>query len=165
MNIVVEGVDASGKSTLIKRLVSERPRFVVASEGPPKYAGEMNVRVVKYRQYEDVIFDRHPCVSQPIYGKLRTHFDAIEKTLTEAFYSTRPFFVYCRPNLSRGFDNHVADAHEDPAHLDAVKHNYMKLLRAYDEWALDHAHVVYRLGQDFERTINTIIKATDVRSV
>jgi len=77
--IVVEGVDNSGKSTLIKALqvvFPERP--VQGSEGPPKYKGEMDERVARYiMQPANTIYDRHPCVSQPIYGTMRSHLDPI----------------------------------------------------------------------------------------
>lgn len=149
--IVVEGVDNSGKSTLIRTLQNILPLYdTQGSEGPPKYAGEMNKRVELYltTHPKRMIYDRHPCVSQPIYGTMRSHLDAINPRLIEQFYRKQPFFIYCDGG-DRGMSAHTFNPETDTKeHLDAVRANYAKLLIQYRHWAAQHAHVVCRIGDD-----------------
>lgn len=152
--IVVEGVDNSGKSTLISHLIESVLKGwpVQVSEGPPKYKGEQNERVKRYLDYHNkYVFDRHPCVSQPIYGMLRTHSDEIDFDLMRRFYTRKPLFIYCDP-LTRGMDGHIERSTVDTKiHLASVHRNYEVLLEAYRHWAMEHAIIWYRIGDDIAR--------------
>lgn len=155
MAIIIEGIDASGKSTLA-RIIARRLRLnLVESEGPPKYEGEMDHRVERYIAYgNSVLFVRHPCISQPIYGAMRdTHGDPINEDLLTEFYDQRHFFIYCDP-LDRGMTGHKEKGHDSPRHMKAVNQNYNTLLQLYREWAIKHAHVFYRIGDSMERVID-----------
>lgn len=148
--IVVEGVDNSGKSTLIRSLMVVLPDWAVqVSEGPPKHAGEMDTRVTRYfERSAQVVYDRHPCVSQPIYGTMRSHLDPIDPRLLKEFYERKPFFVYCDPG-DRGLDGHTHHEGVDTErHLQSLTAGYDKLLEEYRKWAIDHAHIVYRIGDN-----------------
>jgi len=157
--IVIEGVDNSGKSTLIRALCTSLPAWKVqGSEGPPKHPGEMDERVTRYLEQSPAmtIYDRHPCVSQPIYGTMRTHLDKIAPGLISQFYSSTPLFVYCDGG-DRGMDSHVFNPETDTVeHLDAVRANYMKLLGLYREWAAKNAFIIYRIGDSTSRVVKTI---------
>lgn len=157
--IVVEGVDNSGKSTLIKALQVVLPHWTVqASEGPPKHPGEQDERVTRYLRDlpPTTIFDRHPCVSQPIYGQMRTHTDKISSGLITQFYSSAPLFIYCDGG-SRGLTGHVSKlAHDTPEHLASVDKNYVALLQAYRRWAIEHAFMTYRIGDSMSRIIKVV---------
>jgi predicted HAD superfamily Cof-like phosphohydrolase len=149
-NIVVEGHDGTGKSTLVAYLSRRYSRPIQHSEGPPKYPGEMHERVTKYLRYTNTLFDRHPCVSQPIYGTLRTHNQDIEPTLLKQFYDQDNIFIYCDP--TKHFrDTHIKKEYEDPEHVKAVEDNYHGLLSLYRAWAVGHADFIYRIpvGEDF----------------
>lgn len=151
--IVVEGVDNAGKSTLIRALQVVLPGWTVqGSEGPPKYKGEMDERVTRYLSLPPtMIYDRHPCVSQPIYGMMRTHLDAISPGLIAQFYSSAPFFIYCDGG-ERGMKDHIFNpATDSEAHLKAVKDGYAILLDEYREWAARHAVLSYRIGDSVSR--------------
>lgn len=151
--VVIEGIDNAGKSTLCRMISSILPTFQVqVSEGPPKYEGEMDKRVEKYLAYpNNVIYDRHPCVSQPIYGLMRTHKDDISEELIQAFYEMKPIFVYCDP-LGRGMSGHVEKTGVDiPEHIDSINDNYNKLLGLYRLWAIKHACIMYRIGDPMSR--------------
>jgi hypothetical protein len=146
--IVVEGADNAGKSTLITAIRELHPfsRWTLQqSEGPPKYPGEMTQRVTRYlAQGPDIIYDRHPCVSQPIYGLMRSHHDAIPPELIAQFYASKPLFIYCD---GRGMRGHVFNPEHDTAlHLDAVNENYERLLSEYRQWAGQYAFMCYRIG-------------------
>jgi hypothetical protein len=158
--IVVEGVDNSGKSTLIRALRVVLPAFFLqASEGPPKYPGEQNKRVKRYLGFpNDTIYDRHPCVSQPIYGTMRMHTDAIDPALIESFYQMDPLFIYCDGGV-RGMKDHVFNPEVDSIkHLTAVEENYTKLLTEYRHWAAQHAFMSYRIGDSVSRIVKTVEK-------
>jgi hypothetical protein len=145
MNIVIEGPDNSGKSTLAE-LLSERTRMpIVPSEGPSKYPGEINERIKRYLAYQGVIFDRHPAVSDPIYNSFRrTNITPIDQDLVQAFYSTKPYFIYCRGKGN--LDGHNVKPHDTEEHLAMLQLHQSQLCRLYDTWAHDHAHITYRMG-------------------
>lgn len=159
--LVVEGVDNSGKSTLIRQLQVVLPGWATqGSEGPPKYKGEMNDRVSRYLNHSPfTIYDRHPCVSQPIYGQMRSDLDAIDQHLVDEFYLRRPFFLYCDPGR-RTFEGHTVNPEIDTAdHLKAVEENFKIITLAYRHWAIEYAHVVYRIGDDMtqiQRMVETL---------
>jgi hypothetical protein len=154
--IVVEGADNSGKSTLIKALLVVLPGWdVQGSEGPPKFPGEMNERVRRYLGRGRTLFDRHPCVSQPIYGQMRTHKDEIDPALIKSFYDQAPLFIYChgRNNMTGHQFNPETDSAE---HLAAVENNYAMLLDGYTTWAAEHAFLSYRIGDSVSRVVKSV---------
>lgn len=157
--IVVEGVDNSGKSTLIRALQVVLPTWrLQGSEGPPKYKGEMDVRVQAYflNHPPTTIYDRHPCVSQPIYGIMRTHVDPIDSLLIDQFYERQPFFIYCDGG-DRGMKDHIFNPDTDSEeHLAAVNENYQRLIMAYRMWAAKHAFMSYRIGDSMSRITKTV---------
>lgn len=163
MNVVFEGCDAAGKSTLIAAVNSALGHrfFVQPSEGPPKFPGEMVQRVERYLSHSGVIFDRHPCVSQPIYGMLRGAHDPIPQPMIDAFYARAPLFIYCRPRTNRLENHEFNEGVDSEAHLHEVEQNYAKLLAHYELWARRHAHITYTLGRDFELTIKIICGAIE----
>lgn len=164
--IVVEGVDNSGKSTLIRALRVVLPDWhVQGSEGPPKHQGEMDERVRRYldTQPHTMIYDRHPCVSQPIYGMMRTHIDPIDPHLINIFYGLGPFFIYCDGG-ERGMKHHIFNPETDtPEHLEAVQENYNRLLDAYRQWAAKYAILSYRVGDSVSRITKIVEHLVSIR--
>jgi hypothetical protein len=156
--IIIEGMDNSGKSTLIRALRVVLPDWPVqASEGPPKYRGEQNDRVQRYMsQPVRTIYDRHPCVSQPIYSAMRSHQDPIDPALIARFYSCDPLFIYCDSG-NRGMKDHVFNpATDTPEHIAEIRQNYYSLLEAYRQWAGQHAFLSYRIGDSMSRIVKTV---------
>lgn len=157
-HIVIEGVDASGKSTLASQLQLALPHCPIQpSEGPPKHPGEITIRVRRYLQFSGTtIFDRHPVVSQTIYGTMRSHRDIIETQLVDHFYKSRPLFIYCDP-LERGLAQHTRNTAVDTDdHITQIHSNYERLLALYRQWAIAHAHFVYRIGDNAQRLIAAV---------
>lgn len=159
MNVVLEGPDGSGKSTLAAYIAGAVDMRVQQGSGPPKSRREIDDRMRSYLAMDGVIFDRHPCVSQPIYSALRrlrvqagyavSGVDDFDQTLAQSLYSTSPLVVYCRPKSAHdALDRHVVKEGEDPSHVAAVREYYSMLLNAYDQWALERAHLVYRIGDE-----------------
>ena len=151
MVIVIEGIDNSGKSTLARLVARYCGMALIESEGPPRYPGEIDERVKRYALHRNTVFVRHPCVSQVIYGKMRSEQGSIDPELVQAFYKDWPLLIYCDP-LDRGLGEHVIKPEVDkPEHLEKLERNYDLLLAEYRSWAVRHATLCYRIGDSMER--------------
>lgn len=152
MNIVLEGPDASGKSTLARYLSQELKRSIVPSEGPEKFPGEINERIRRYRWFDNVIFDRHPCISQGIYS-IFNGLTPPDRDLVFDFYETKPVLIYCMSTVSL---DHQAKGHDSEDHLKMIEMNNAEIRRLYDQWGLDFAHFIYRVGSPMARILRAI---------
>lgn len=146
--IVLEGPDGGGKSTLAQRLSENLEMKIVPSEGPEKYDGEIDERIMRYHmEYagrHNILFDRHPCVSQMAYSLVHQQSKPNEQ-LVNRFYQSRPLLIYCRPDPSNV--RHEATGEWDTKeYLAKVDKNYGKLMQWYDVWASWHANYIYRIG-------------------
>lgn len=156
MHIVLEGPDNAGKSTLAKELAAWTHRQVIPSEGREKSPGEINTRIRRYfDDYENVIFDRHPCVSQPIYFHVVPN-TPVEYELERQFYKDKPILIYCKGDALRGMAGHEAKDYDDPAYLKEIESKYLKLMMAYNNWAIQHAHFIYRIGDSMPNIIKAV---------
>lgn len=150
MNIVIEGIDGSGK-TMLARLISRQlsvdyvDRNSLGS-GPPKSYQDIVDRLQRYLQIDGGVFDRHTAISQPIYGILRND-DPLPKDLIDEFYNQKPVIIYARC-VDKGLANHRPETGEDPEHLASLKQEYNRLLSMYDSWAQNFAHIWYRKYED-----------------
>lgn len=146
MNVILEGPDGGGKSTLAAYLGGALDLRVQQGSGPPKNHQEIEDRLASYLAMDNLIFDRHPAVSQCIYGTLRGEtMTASFDRMVEQLYGQKPLFVYCRATDA---SRHVVKAGEDPAHIDVINRRYTTLVELYDRWALQHAQLIYRIGDD-----------------
>lgn len=153
MNIVVEGADGSGKSTLVDYLAQSLKWPVIHSDGPTKTSDELNARAQRFLAQDSVIFDRHCIVSERVYGTMRGN--VMTEPLHElAFHGQKNLIVYCR--FAGPLDEHTAKAHDTPEHLDMIQRNHQRIRQAYDEWALKHAHIVYRKFDDKSRILQLV---------
>lgn len=155
MNIVLEGPDNTGKSTLARALSHSIGWPVSSSLGREKYPGELDERVKKYLEMDRTIFDRHTVVSNYIYSHV-TKRNPVNSSLTVDFYKSRPVFVYCRAVPGRDLKDHVPKIHDDDAFLKKLDENYDNLCVAYDKWALQFATITYRIGDDLTRIIRAV---------
>lgn len=153
--IVIEGMDNSGKSTLGEALASYLDLIVQESEGPPLSDQEINERVDRYEQMTDRVFVRHPVVSNAIYGKFRPEGNPITPGRTMIFYEANPLLIYCDAG-DRGFEGHVVKDHDTPRHQQLLAERQQELLTEYRLWAAQHAHFIYRIGDDMDELISTI---------
>lgn len=156
MTIIIEGMDNSGKSTLGIHLANALNRLVQESEGPPLSDEEINERVDRYHDLKDTIFVRHPVISNEIYGSVRPEGNPITPGRTDLFYESRPIIVYCDAGF-RGLDEHVLKDHDTERHLQDITDNYKALLARYRLWAAQHAHFIYRIGDDMDALVDTLI--------
>lgn len=153
--IVIEGMDNSGKSTLAEAMATYFDLIVQESEGPPRSDEEINERVDRYEKMEERLFVRHPCISNEIYGKMRPEGNPITPGRTMIFYEACPTLIYCDAG-NRGLEAHIAKAHDTKRHLKNIEKNYNKLLELYRLWASQHAHFIYRIGDDMDQLIATV---------
>lgn len=154
MAIIIEGHDNSGKSTLAQRMADYIGLIVQESEGPPKSDEEINARVDAYEELESRLFVRHPVVSNAIYGKFRDKGDPITEGRRMVFYEGHHTLVYC--DAQRGYEGHVVKDHDTPEHMKLLDENCGLILHEYRLWAAQHAHFVYRIGDDMDRLIAAV---------
>lgn len=151
MSIIIEGADNSGKSTLAQFIATALNMKVQSSEGPEKYKGEIAERIKRYNSYDSLtIFDRHPCVSQEIYRKVN-YTSAIDQSSLTYFYLTGHIFIFC---LDRGLNEHIVKSHDTTAHIRTLVKNHEDIAEEYRRWALKHAHLIYRAGEDKIQVVN-----------
>lgn len=155
MAIIIEGMDNSGKSTLGEAMAGYLDLLVQESEGPPLSDEEINERVDRYEVMEGYLFVRHPVISNAIYGSVRDEGNPISPGRTALFYEAKHTLIYCDAG-QRGLGAHVEKAHDTEKHLDDITNNYNKLLYLYRQWAAEHAHFVYRIGDDMDQFIATV---------
>lgn len=161
--IIIEGMDNSGKSTLGQALAEYMGLIVQESEGPPLVEPlhdptgeiEINERIDRYEIMDDRLFVRHPVISNAIYGAVREEGDPISPMRRQMFYEANHIIIYCDAG-QRGLGAHVEKAHDTEKHLADITNNYNKLLYLYRQWAAEHAHFVYRIGDDMDRLIATV---------
>lgn len=154
MNVVLEGPDGGGKSTLAQALSTHLDMRVQEGAGPPKAPGEIEARLRSYLGMTETIFDRHPAVSQPIYASIRGELLTEQfATLLLDFYRTPTVLVYVRSTCVL---NHVVKPGESEGHIKMLTDRYQELVSAYDDWALRNAHLVWRIGDDVERLANML---------
>lgn len=153
--IVIEGMDNSGKSTLAVQMAEYMSLRIQESEGPPLSDEEINARVDRYETMDKTLFVRHPVISNAIYGQVRPEGDPITPGRAMIFYDARPTLIYCDAG-QRGLGSHIEKAHDTARHLDDITNNYMKLLYLYRQWAAEHAHFIYRIGDDMDKLIRLV---------
>lgn len=155
MAIIIEGMDNSGKSTLAQAMAEYMALIVQESEGPPRSDDEINQRVDRYEGMTDRLFVRHPVVSNSVYGKFREEGDPITLGRQALFYDAGHTFIYCDAG-TRGFEGHELKAHDTERHQQLLGDHKESLLQEYRLWAAQHAHFVYRIGDDMDQLISTV---------
>lgn len=144
MRIILEGPDASGKSTLAEHLSRASGLPIIRGTGPVK-PGTASSRFTEHDHVVNAIFDRHVRVSEYIYGPIfqRQVYDR-DIWHVPFFRDARNLFIYCRND---SLLSHVATSSIDtPEYLEALQTHFARVVATYDAWAMDFAHIVYRKG-------------------
>lgn len=140
MSIVIEGLDATGKSFLAERISLVTSWRVQKSEGPEKYPGEIIDRCERYRQMpHNTIFDRYPVISQSVYGKIANK-TPIPPHYIELLKVKRPLIIY---SSSQNRGTHEIKQHDTEEHLDMVFKNRELLEKEYIRFMNEHFNPGY----------------------
>lgn len=149
MIVVVEGPDGGGKSTLIDNLRLESKRHYVAlrRSGAPDNADEI-VTVVNWMNRMSIgmvplICDRHPLISEPIYGQTLRGSSLLDGVysvddIKENFLDHVSRVIYCRPPtgviLKKMQENHqLKGVHE---HIEEITRKYDHTMRLITHWGV-----------------------------
>lgn len=152
MNVIIEGPDGSGKTTLAHMLIQHVPWVCIPSSGPEKYPGEIIERAHRYLDIEGCILDRHPLISDPIYSRFRKNATRIPQDLINRLYQQRPLFIYCH---GRAGPHKVKD-HDTSEHLELVNSYEDAIRDAYEEWAAGRVQLRYRVGDGIYPIIQAV---------
>jgi hypothetical protein len=145
-HIIVEGMDGSGKDTLIESLLKIFPdhttheRASTSLEGPITNLAEWTVRdVITMHMQAPSIYNRHPLVSEPIYAKYRQINGGLKGVWANPAWvesyqrlaRTAATLVICQPPFATVRANlNDSGAH---AHMPGV---YEHMLELYTEYAM-----------------------------
>jgi hypothetical protein len=140
--VIVEGCDGSGKSNLIRAVeripgipyiarvqYSTRPRTM------REVARFTKIEQVFSDQPQPVIFDRHPYISEPIYGNVVRNNPLVDWKEPPRFLGChtdppepyKPLIIYCRPPTEAIVHNVI---HSDQ--MEGVKFQVRDIIMAYD---------------------------------
>lgn len=144
--IVVEGVDGAGKSTLIRNLrqISKQYFWTLNASGPPTSTEEVTRAIDALGNLTESaptvnwVFDRHPLVSEPIYGRIlrgKSYLDDISPKVYRDLIGYFDKIIYCRPPFAT-----VEEESRRESQLSGVHTHLRELYDAYDE-AIDFLHV------------------------
>lgn len=167
MQIIIEGPDGSGKTTLINKLAQVAGWKIIPGKGPEKYPGEMMERIQEYLKWARYnqgysgaakIYDRHPCVSHPIYSKFNGT-SVVCQQAADKVYELKHVAVYCRPPDSTKLIHPQEKEHDVGLQLAAITNHHADICSMYEEWALKRAHLIHRYWDkdSTSRTISAII--------
>lgn len=155
-NVVLEGPDGGGKSTLAEQLTTCVAGLrLQLGAGPPRAPGEIEARLASYLKMEWTLFDRHPAISQPIYAALRGELLSPEFVAMAPMVYANALIIYCRSTTP---ERHVVKPGENPEHVRKLTERYGDLLRAYDSWACERADIIYRIGQTDSDEIYHVVR-------
>ena len=162
-NVIVEGIDASGKSTLCRHLHEITGWPIALREGKPPTFDKTIEKIQRFLEYEGKVIDRHPLVSQAIYGQsLRSDLN-VPMELIKALHDQGNLFIYCRcVNWDDPLGKHIIKPGEDQEHLDTLKLQFYEVLRLYDDWGLHSAHIIYNNHGNMEFVGNCVKGALDL---
>lgn len=134
--IVIEGPDGAGKSTLIRSLQLANPTLKLAPRACTSLAGPLSGDNLiswlrEYGSVDGYIYDRHPCISGPVYDAVYAD-PPEERTWLQiqgAFYKLleNARVVYCRPPRRE-----IIRAVNESAQMDGVDRNIHRIIDTYD---------------------------------
>ena len=136
--IILEGPDLSGKSTISLMLEMITEKEIYHAGGPPTSPGSMLKRI--QAMPDDQILDRHPCISEQVYGTVLRGEPIISSECMNGYlFALNPLVIYCRLPLDflKSKMHFLENAHEDKEyktkdHIDAVIENYSRIWNSYE---------------------------------
>lgn len=157
MHIIIEGPDGSGKSTLARAIQDLTGYRIQTGEGPERYPGEITNRAMRWLTMmvddPNIIFDRHPCVSHPIYSKY-TGTTPLDRTLSDEVYRHPAVFIYCKGQSN--LEDHEEKDYDSKEHVSKITEHHDDICRSYERWASERATVIFDRGRsgDVDRILS-----------
>lgn len=153
--IFIEGVDNSGKTTLIERLEKAGYR---TDKSPHELKGMINFEAETQLNQRGKIWDRGRVISECIYGNVLRDGPAVDKTSIMRFIEKRPLIIFCRPA-----DKYIL-SNNGRAQMAGVLNNHKALIDAYDELMRELVRFgvrVVKYDWVHQSTYEHVIKAID----
>jgi len=160
--IIVEGMDSSGKTTLIRKLSADLQLLVMNNRRLPHHAQDIikfQRRALGMDRHFPVILDRLATISEPIYGPLCRNTGMLKVKVRDLLVLqlkfSRSIIIYCRPCKDTIFK------FEEPQ-MEGVLSNREDLLNWYDRdmLALERVGIpVYRYdweSDDYQVLLNQV---------
>lgn len=160
--IIIEGLDATGKSTLAAAIHNLTGWPIQTSEGPEKKPGEIIDRCHRYLKLPDfTIFDRHPIISQSIYGPVAQK-TLIPPYLVNELKMRNPLLIEASPE---NMMHHVPKEYDSPAHIEMIEQKRSVLAHLYAQFFRHHfpSRLVYKL-EFLESIANAALSFTKRRT-
>lgn len=120
--LIVEGMDGSGKTSLVERLSHDlvipiHKRAARSIEGPRKDLFEwaqLDVGTIVHQTFS--VYDRHPMISEYVYGPvlrdgMDDRFHSIEATSMTAHLAANSMVIFCDPGIEQVEKNVQAGLH------------------------------------------------------
>lgn len=157
MTILLEGCDASGKTSLARLVQKMNPDiYYYASGGAPKSISEMiGFCDQQYRLAcnDHIILDRVTPISHPIYNADKLDIDDIDflsGMLDRILKLYNTTLVYCRPSNEHLLNpkSHEWKEYDTPEHIEKVLTQQHMFIEAYDQVMSAHPHILV----NFENT-------------
>lgn len=152
--IIVEGMDNSGKSTLVDKLSGDLKLLAIVNRRRPKdlqSSWDYVTRVMPLAQKFPVIMDRWQSISEPIYGPIcrGSHIFDLEAINDQHHYvmeqlGYEPLIIYCRPSLDRIRNFGTRDQ------MAGVIDHADELVEAYDQSMSEISHRFPLISWNFE---------------
>ena len=151
MNILIEGPDGTGKSTLAEALSTATGRPIVRSPGPPKNKQEIIERAEAALSTDGVIFDRHPIISEWVYGAFRPTGTMLPDRYMDALLKQSNFIVWCNRSM-----NHTIKVHDTLDHLKMVEERHDAIAARYTVLLLGRCHYIHDCRDPITETARLI---------
>lgn len=135
--IIVEGMDNTGKTTLVRNLAEQFQLEMRHSASDLKGSQDLLDWVdqeLEHNEY-NTIYDRWPLISEEVYGPVLRGKSVISLNRYDGWTEKPdPLFIYCRPSLNKILNFHYREQ------MEGVKTNAKALVSRYD-------HVMVRFQQ------------------
>ena len=140
MNIILEGPDNCGKSTLANAISAATGWPIHPKEGRPENHFLLLEKLRRYEQLEGVIIDRHPIISGSVYRLMRGD-PEFPDAYMDRFFAGQDLIIYCR--CLRSLEDHEPSPTDTPEHLHNIQVHQQRILDSYDNWAAIAANIIY----------------------
>jgi cytidylate kinase len=160
MAIIVEGPDASGKSTLCRTLANEfNMTHIVSGGAPPDHKSVLDYCrfQLKHCSERQTLIDRVTPISHQIYNPEYEGNSELAEFLNQMVTNNEyTILVYCRPPIEALMrpEKHEWKDYDTEDHKQKILLNQMQYIGKYDEFFSKQPHISYDYTMDNDGDIN-----------